>query len=202
MPAVLPDRFLKRVDMNGPYWNGSACWLWTGGTVNGYGRFYYEYRDRPAHRVSYQLLVGEIPIGLQLDHLCRVRGCVNPAHLEPVTRRENILRGEGASARCAAATHCPQGHPYAGANLYVAPSGYRVCRECRRQGLKRTYAKHPEKWAANGLARRQARRLLRNSAAPQVTCLWQTGLGPRCPYPATRTGLCRQHLGRLPVLTP
>lgn len=86
-----------------------------------------------AHRVVYEELVGPIPDGLMLDHLCRVRHCVNPEHLEPVTNRENVLRGEGHSAKAARATHCLKGHPYAGENLRILSNGWRRCRACHRE---------------------------------------------------------------------
>jgi endogenous inhibitor of DNA gyrase (YacG/DUF329 family) len=72
---------------------GSDCWLWTGSTRGGYGRFKIATVTQEAHRASYELYVGPIPDGLQLDHLCRNRSCINPAHLEPVTCAENIRRG-------------------------------------------------------------------------------------------------------------
>lgn len=86
----------------------SGCWLWKGATACGYGYF----RHRPAHRFAYELYRGPIPEGLQLDHLCRVRSCVNPSHLEAVTQGVNLHRGETIAARNAAKTHCPKGHEY------------------------------------------------------------------------------------------
>lgn len=90
-------------------------------------------RDMLAHRFAYELLVGPIPTGLTLDHLCRRPACVNPSHLEPVSLRDNILRGEGPVALGARVTHCPQGHPYDLFNTYIDPSGTRRCRTCHRE---------------------------------------------------------------------
>lgn len=118
----------------------NGCIEWIGGLNGvGYGQFYsgHETPDDTgkayAHRWSYEHFIGPIPDGLHLDHLCRNRKCVNPTHLEPVTIRENLLRGIGPSAENAKKTHCPQGHQYAGDNLYVQPAtGMRFCRTCAR----------------------------------------------------------------------
>jgi len=110
---------------------GTGCWLWTGALdTSGYGIFTHLDTNVGAHRWSYQHHIGPVPEGLVLDHLCRVRHCVNPDHLEPVTNRENILRGEGLAAANAAKTHCPQGHPYDEANTSWY-DGRRYCRGCR-----------------------------------------------------------------------
>lgn len=110
-----------------------TCWLWTAALHNGYGSFYLPGAGtRRAHRIAYEALVGPIPEGLTLDHLCRNRGCVNPAHLEPVTNKENILRGVGITAENARKTHCVNGHPLEGYNLMFQPGGRR-CRECFRR---------------------------------------------------------------------
>jgi hypothetical protein len=83
------------------------------------------------------LLVGPIPEGMEIDHLCRNRGCVNPEHLEPVTRQENIRRSQSISVANAAKTHCPYGHLLSGANLYLRPNrGGRACRECVRKAIR------------------------------------------------------------------
>lgn len=117
----------------------TGCWLWTASCHEdtGYGQIHSGYGKKMllAHVASYQLFVGPKPDGLELDHKCRVRCCVNPDHLEPVTRLENIMRGVGPSvtkARCAAITHCLRGHEYTPSNTYVRtkPNGYRL-RECR-----------------------------------------------------------------------
>lgn len=103
---------------------------------NGYRKARVGGRNDRLHRLVYECLRGPIPKWLQLDHLCRNRGCCNPDHLEPVTGRVNNLRGECFTAANAAKTHCPKGHPYAGANLYVNPKGGRVCRECVRERMR------------------------------------------------------------------
>jgi HNH endonuclease len=105
----------------------TGCWLWLGRiTYAGYGAWRRDGYAR-AHRYAYAMRYGAIPDGLTLDHRCRVRSCVNPAHLEPMTPRENILRGEGHAARNALKTQCPRGHPYD----YIRKEGrYRWCRTC------------------------------------------------------------------------
>lgn len=120
-------RFWQKVDKT------ETCWLWTAAIATGYGRFYLDGHLVPAHRFAYELLVGPIPAGLDLDHLCRVRNCVNPAHLEPVTRQENLARTPTANI---AKTHCPQGHPYDESNTYVAATG-RQCLTCRTETSRR-----------------------------------------------------------------
>lgn len=112
----------------------TCCWLWKASRDrDGYGKIKYGGTMRLAHRVIYELLVGAIPEGLQIDHLCRQRGCVNPAHLRPVTWRENQLApgSRARAAACAAKTQCPRGHPYDSENTYVW-RGERYCRACRR----------------------------------------------------------------------
>lgn len=128
----------------------SGCWLWLGAlspSASGkwpYGIVRGARKMEMAHRVSYELHRGAIPVGLVLDHLCRNTLCVNPAHLEPVTRKENTKRGlvsEVTKARNAAITHCPQGHPYAGENLYLKNGIGRECRQCVRDSGARYRAK-------------------------------------------------------------
>lgn len=124
------DRFWSHVDVR----DGAECWNWLAAkTSGGYGRFRTPKTHLLAHRVSYELSVGPIADGLQLDHLCRNRSCVNPAHLEPVTPRVNTLRGSSVSAVNAVKTHCNHGHPLSGSNLYQMPDGNRACRACRRR---------------------------------------------------------------------
>lgn len=112
--------------------DGGGCWTWTRKDNGmGYGRAVVGARHCRAHVLAYEAFVGPVPDGLELDHLCRNRTCVNPRHLEPVTHRENVLRGECFAAVNARKTHCPQGHPYAGDNLYIEGHSRR-CRKCSR----------------------------------------------------------------------
>jgi hypothetical protein len=129
-------RFWSKVEFSG------SCWLWTGTKSDtGYGNIYIDGSKQLAHRVAYELLVGPIPEGLDLDHLCRIRACVNPDHLEPVTRRENCLRGrrskllQRGTDTNARKTHCPKGHPYDEANTSIR-GGRRHCRACHRDRMK------------------------------------------------------------------
>lgn len=127
------DRFIAR-SMPEP---NSGCWLWMGAlTSDGYGRVLVGTRKIAAHRVAYEALVGPIPFGMTLDHRCRVRCCINPAHLEPVTNKINVLRGTGPTAKHARATHCAKGHPFEGDNLFISQNARR-CRTCRRAMNKR-----------------------------------------------------------------
>ena len=124
---------VRALDRNIGAADASGCWRW-GGYVSesGYGVARVDGKSKPAHRAVHVALVGTIPQGLDLDHLCRVRDCVNPDHLEPVTRRVNVLRGVGAGAQNARKTHCIKGHPLDGDNL-VSWARNRLCRECYRE---------------------------------------------------------------------
>jgi len=111
-----------------------GCWVWRGvPNKAGYGTLKVNGKSVCAHRFGYELLVGLIPADKQLDHLCRNRRCVNPAHLEPVTCRENVLRGETLAARESRQTMCIYGHPLEGDNLGWRADGKRVCRACNRE---------------------------------------------------------------------
>lgn len=138
----LPDRFWAKVQVN-----EAGCWLWRASTTgwSGYGKFWADGRFALAHRQSYEALVGAVPAGLELDHLCRVRRCVNPAHLEPVTHAVNVQRGGQADAnrrRGAAVTHCVRGHAYDAENTYWrSGDGQRVCRACNRAAVARYQAR-------------------------------------------------------------
>lgn len=119
----------------------SGCWIWLGKPHDGYGRLVADGREQRAHRWVYEQMVGPIPRGLQLDHLCRVRRCVNPLHLDPVDARTNLMRGLTHAAANIAKTHCPYGHPYDEANTFRKRNGRsRGCRECNRLYLQRRRA--------------------------------------------------------------
>jgi HNH endonuclease len=120
---ITVDKFWSLVQKN------ERCWLWNGAMHNnGYGRVGQMY----AHRYAYRLLVGDIPSGREIDHLCGNRRCVNPAHLEPVSHHENLLRGNSFSGVESRKTHCPAGHPYDLLNTYISKAGSRHCRTCHR----------------------------------------------------------------------
>ncbi len=123
----LPTRFWDKVRVL-----DDGCWEWTASRNRGYGRFSPsgQQRDVYAHRYAYEILIGAIPGGLQSDHLCRNRACVNTAHLEVVTNRQNTLRGEGITAQQARQTHCNKGHPFDLMNTRIY-RGRRYCRPCR-----------------------------------------------------------------------
>lgn len=124
LPSDLPPRLAAKIQVN----PSTGCWEWTAYIDPlGYSRAQWEGKTGRAHRAVYRILVGEIPAGLVIDHLCRVRHCVNPAHLEVVTHRDNLLRGNTLAAANAAKPRCPRGHEYI-ANPYVPNA--RWCRQC------------------------------------------------------------------------
>jgi hypothetical protein len=119
--SQLPDRFWAKVQPD-----PSGCWIWTGAlNSRGYGSWGTNGIARSTHRVTYEAFVGPVPTGLTIDHLCEVKACCNPVHLEVVTRAENSRRHYRRQ------THCKYGHPLSGSNLKVRSNGQRRCIECR-----------------------------------------------------------------------
>lgn len=131
------NRFMQKVKLQPPPAGASVvgpCWVWLGSLHEaGYGRFDHGRKRLRAHIVAFVLWRGPVPEGRVLDHLCRNRACTNPDHLDPVTQRVNILRGENHVADRARRTHCPAGHPYDEANTYRDGLNRRYCRACRRE---------------------------------------------------------------------
>jgi len=125
--APLEERTWTRIEKT------DTCWLWTGALSNGYGIFTYRGKHYLVHRYIYELVVGSIPEGLTLDHLCRVRNCCRPEHLEPVPAAINKERGESPAARNARKTHCNRGHEFTEENTMRDANGKRRCRRCNRE---------------------------------------------------------------------
>lgn len=147
--TTVAQKFWARVNFNGPIPifrpDLGPCWIWAGSRLtNGYARLPINNgkKNLLGHRVSYTLMKGKIPAGLQIDHLCRVRHCVNPHHLEAVTCRINLLRGKTLTAENAAKTICPKGHKYTKANTYTDKDNCRHCRICKKAAWHRWYERH------------------------------------------------------------
>ena len=150
----LPLRFWAKVRLG-----DDGCWEGTGArSAGGYGYFWWQGSHLRSHRLAYSLLIGPIPSGLTIDHLCRVRACVRPSHLEAVTMRENILRGFGATAINASKTHCNKGHPLSGANLYLRPDGGRRCLACKLAFDRAAYPGRREYYIAYNKSHRERKR--------------------------------------------
>ena len=142
MPGMKPrpqiDRFAEKIALTD---SGCIEWIASHNGV-GYGTLSINRTGGKvlAHRWSYAHHYGPIPDGLTIDHLCRNTLCVNPEHLEAVSKRENTIRGVAPTAVNAAKTHCIRGHELAGDNLHISPrTGWRTCRECRRRRAREKY---------------------------------------------------------------
>lgn len=174
MRGTPAERFWAKVDQQGPVSSTrpdlGPCWLWVAGVNSkGYGIFWDGLRYVTAHRFSYELHHGPLPEGLEPDHLCRVHPCVNPDHMEGVTRSENTRRGDAPKLlriRASSKTHCPQGHPYDLLNTRYRSDGRRRCRQCdldyqaqseHRKSWKAEYNRRPEVRARAAARMRQRR---------------------------------------------
>ena len=126
----ITERILERIDKD-----ENGCWLWRGYVgPTGYAVLTTGSGESTSlQRASYEAFRGAIPEGMVVDHLCRVRHCGNPWHLEPVANRENLMRGESPSAKNARRTQCPYGHAYDQENTYYDSRGWRQCKTCWRQ---------------------------------------------------------------------
>lgn len=140
MASSVEERFWAKVQLPA---EPDGCLVWVGArTSHGYGHMNVKGSFVKAHRLSLELLVGPIPTGLVVDHLCRNKACVNPNHLEPVTQKVNVHRGEGVAAIKARKTHCLNGHEFTVENTYVDRLGGRRCKTCiKRRGAERYAAK-------------------------------------------------------------
>lgn len=143
MRGRVADRFFENVAFS-----QHGCWEWLGYKSKGYGVFQIgnSRLGRPrfaAHRLSYMQTCGFLHYSVELDHLCRNPGCVNPDHLDPVTHRINMLRGMGPCGINARKTQCVHGHPYANGNLLIRKNGSRICRICLDASNERFKLKHP-----------------------------------------------------------
>lgn len=134
-PNDLTDRFWSKVDKSGD------CWVWTGGASGGYGKFWMDGKSARAHRVAYVALVGPVPVGLDLDHLCRNRRCVKPDHLEPVTLAENNQRA------AVVRDTCRHDHPLDGIRIHKSGRVQRFCKTCRNASAAAARGKRKEKAA-------------------------------------------------------
>jgi hypothetical protein len=186
--GTIEERFWAKVDKG----DGTGCWLWTGlrtGLNGSYGMALKRNKVVLAHRFSYELAHGEIPDGKHLDHLCRNRLCVNPAHLEPVEPRENVLRGVGFTAENARKTHCKFGHPFDAENTYITKRGGRACRTCARGKTR--------EWARQKRKERGAKHFEKLTDAQVREIRQRAADGETFRALAAEYGVCRTRIGQL-----
>jgi hypothetical protein len=141
MIEQFPLRFRQKIVVS-----EQGCWLWEAGKKpGGYGVYTTGTRQTKktwnAHIYAFEFFYGPVPDGLELDHLCRIRHCVNPEHLEAVTRKINLRRGNGFTGQKARQTACINGHPFTDANTYIRTNGTRCCRRCRNYRAQRAHHK-------------------------------------------------------------
>ena len=139
----VPDNVAPKLCLGADWNDRGPCWEWTAAKTDGYGVVQFQGRVQRAHRVVWACLVGPLADELELDHLCRNRGCSNPGHLEPVPGVVNNARGESPSARHARQTHCLRGHAFTPENTYLRARGRkteRFCRACCRLRDQQRYA--------------------------------------------------------------
>lgn len=136
----LLQRFLAKVEFT------EACWLWHGASASGYGRAWDGQRVRPAHGLLYEWTRGVVPRNLELDHICRNPLCVRPDHLEAVSHRENVHRGNGWAGKHARQTHCLRGHALVDSNIYRGKTGGRRCKTCADAANRHYYARRWRCW--------------------------------------------------------
>lgn len=151
-----PQPVRDRLEANSCPEPNTGCWLWTGALdKDGYAKFTAKSGERKywrGHIASYEEFIGPVPEGLELDHLCRTKSCINPVHLEPVTGYENMRRGTAWTFRLAI-THCPKGHEYDEQNTYRSESRHRQCRAC-----------HAATEASRRAAKKEAKRVCGDAA--------------------------------------
>ena len=124
----------------------ATCWVWRGLLdTSGYGQIKVNGKFKQVHRVVFELLVGPVPLNLELDHLCRNKACVNPDHLESVTHQVNVLRGCGPPAMNARKTHCPEGHALTKDNLVKCLLPARQCHKCMLEYWRQSYYKRKQR---------------------------------------------------------
>lgn len=164
------DQYTMRSLISQVKFADSGCWEWHGTrTRAGYGIAKISRVPYLAHRIFYSHMVEELDPELVIDHLCRNHSCVNPAHLDQVTVRENTERGESPIIRLATVTHCPAGHPYDDENTYVAATGGRHCKECSRQRTREWRGRRKQSHCAKG-----------HPFTPENTVICNGGTGRRC----------------------
>lgn len=141
----------------------TGCWLWSAYVgKNGYGYVNFNRTPTLAHRLVKSIIDGPLADGMECDHLCRVRSCVNPAHIEEVTSAENTRRGD-AGKRNREKTHCNRGHLLSGENLYLYSRGARGCRECMSEAGRRRYAANPDLFKMRAFEQRQRNKAIKNA---------------------------------------